>query len=48
MILPDPSKFVPLIERAVANFVAVAALPVTEIPHVPEAPEPVFVGAYEL
>ena len=28
--------------------VAVAALPVIEIPQVPDAPEPVLVGAYEV
>ena len=54
VILPDPSKFlavpvkpVPdtLILRGVANFVALAALPLILIPHVPLAPAPVFVGA---
>ena len=44
-MLAEPSKLVPLIVLAVANLVAVAAFPDTEIPQVPEAPPPVLVGA---
>ena len=42
---PVPSNGVPFTLRAVCSLVAVAALPLTPMPHVPLAPPPVLVGA---
>ena len=43
VMLSVPSNAVPLMERAVCSLVALPALPVTAMPHVPDAPLPVLV-----
>ena len=48
VISPVPLKSVPLIFLVVVNLVAVFAFPLIEMPQVPDAPTPVFVGTYEL
>lgn len=48
VIFALPLKDVPFMVLAVAKVVAVAAFPVTEMPQVPDAPLPVFVGTYDV
>lgn len=45
---PERTYTSDLMERAVANFVEVVALPEMLIPHVPLAPDPVLVTVYEV